>query len=189
MHGRMQGTNYISSNNLNGREFIFNVDRCLIGKTSNAMNVLHTQIASLNNRSLKSIAGGRVLRFPPSFKYLQCYHAVLQTLSSQNLINQARLKLKWNHQKKFNMLHLAKKVIEIINLPAIFNSSNVISSLVTNKYSSFVAYDLTALICSKIFNYINFASDLYVDCLLARPTIILCNFDKSPFLIKITVSC
>ena len=70
------------------------------------------------------------------------------------------------------MLHLAKKVIEIINLPAIFNSSNVISSLVTNKYSSFVAYDLTALICSKMFNYINFPSDLHVDCLLARPTIL-----------------
>ena len=58
MHGRMWRTNYISSNDLNGREFIFNVDRYLIGGTRNAINVLYTQIASLNEKSLKSIAGG-----------------------------------------------------------------------------------------------------------------------------------
>ena len=71
----------------------------------------------------------------------------------------------------------------MINLPATFNSGNVKSILVTNKC------DLTALICSKIFNSINFMSDLDVDCLLAHPTVILRNFNKSPFLIKVTVLC
>ena len=71
----------------------------------------------------------------------------------------------------------------MINLPATFNSGNFKSSLVTNKC------DLTALICSKIFNSINFMSDLDVDCLLAHPAVILGNFNKSHFLIKVTVLC
>ena len=50
----MQGTNYVSFNSVNGREFI-NLNRNLTEDTSNVMNILHTQIASLNKKSLKNI--------------------------------------------------------------------------------------------------------------------------------------
>ena len=55
MYDRMQGTNYVSFNSVNGREFI-NLNRNLTEDTSNVMNILHTQIASLNKKSLKNIA-------------------------------------------------------------------------------------------------------------------------------------
>ena len=54
MYDRMQGTNYVSFNSVNGREFI-NLNRNLTEDTSNVMNILHTQIASLNKKSLKNI--------------------------------------------------------------------------------------------------------------------------------------
>ena len=56
MYDRMQGTNYVSFNSVNGREFI-NLNRNLTETedTSNVMNILHTQIASLNKKSLKNI--------------------------------------------------------------------------------------------------------------------------------------
>ena len=54
MYDRMQGTNYVSFNSVNGREFI-NLNRNLTEDTSNVMNILHTQIASLNKKPLKNI--------------------------------------------------------------------------------------------------------------------------------------
>ena len=54
MYDRMQGTNYVSFNSVNGREFV-NLNRNLTEDTSNVMNILHTQIASLNKKSLKNI--------------------------------------------------------------------------------------------------------------------------------------
>ena len=54
MYDRMQGTNYFSFNSVNGREFI-NLNRNLTEDTSTVMNILHTQIASLNKKSLKNI--------------------------------------------------------------------------------------------------------------------------------------
>ena len=54
MYDRMQGTNYVSFNSVIGREFI-NLNRNLTEDTSNVMNILHTQIASLNKKSLKNI--------------------------------------------------------------------------------------------------------------------------------------
>lgn len=56
MYDRMQGTNYVSFNSVNGREFI-NLNRNLTEDTSNVMNILHTQIASLNKKSLKNKVG------------------------------------------------------------------------------------------------------------------------------------
>lgn len=51
----------------------------------------------------------------------------------------------------------------MINPSAIFSSTNVKSSLVTNKCNfttTTSAYDLTAAIYSKIFNFNNFVSEL-----------------------------
>ena len=47
-----------------------------------------------------------------------------------------------------------------------------------------VVYDLTCLICSKIFNINNYESELYVGLFLVDPKILLCNCDKSPFFDK-----
>ena len=59
----------------------------------------------------------------------------------------------------------------MINLPAIFNNTNIKSSLVTNKFNflkSIVAYDLTVPICYKIFiNLIDFTLKLHIDEFLA----------------------
>ena len=57
MYGRMQGTKYISPNNFKDGEFIFNLKRYLIMDTSNNMNFLCTQKASLNKKSLKNKVG------------------------------------------------------------------------------------------------------------------------------------
>ena len=69
----------------------------------------------------------------------------------------------------------------MINPSAIFNSTNVKSSLVTNKCNFTTpafAYDLTATISSKIFNFNNFVSELDVNQLLTDPTILPFNGEK-----------
>ena len=71
--------------------------------------------------------------------------------------------------------------MEMINPSAIFNSINVKSSLVTNKCNfttTTFAYDLTAAIYSKIFNFNNFVSELDVNQLLTDPTILPFNGEK-----------
>ena len=75
----------------------------------------------------------------------------------------------------------------MINLPARFNSTNVKSSLVSNKWNFItptLVYDLTASIRAKIFNFNNFVLELDVDQFLADPTILPCNCDKFPFVEK-----
>ena len=54
IYGRIRGTKYISCNNLDGREFIFKLNRYLTEDSSNAKNCLRTQIALLNKKSLKN---------------------------------------------------------------------------------------------------------------------------------------
>ena len=74
--------------------------------------------------------------------------------------------------------------MEMINLPEIFDSSNVKSSLVTIKWNFItpaVVYDLPAPICSKIFDFNNFVSELGFDQFVAYPTVLIlpCNCGKS----------
>ena len=57
MYDRIQQNKYTSPNNLSGRQFIFNRMRYLIMDTSNTMNFLLTQIASLNKKSLENKVG------------------------------------------------------------------------------------------------------------------------------------
>ena len=74
----------------------------------------------------------------------------------------------------------------MINLPTIFSSINVKSNLLTNKCNFIthtVVYDLTAPICSKIFNFNKFVAEHDVDQFLVDPAI-LCNCNQSPFVDK-----
>ena len=82
------------------------------------------------------------------------------------------------------MLCLETRLFEMIQLPAMFNSTKVKPSLLINKCNfttSTIAYDLTAPICSKIFKFNHFESELDVEQFLGNPTILSCNCDKSPF--------
>ena len=76
MNGRMRGTKHISSNNRNGREFIFIYVRYLLEDTSNAMNFLRTQIVTLKKRYLKNL----VIFFQNYFKNIQWYHVALDSI-------------------------------------------------------------------------------------------------------------
>ena len=70
----MRGVKYISFYSLNGKEFIFNLNRYLIEDTSNAMNVLHTQIALFNKISLQNKASfvcHELINLKYNFKYIQ----------------------------------------------------------------------------------------------------------------------
>ena len=56
MYDGMRETKYVTSNSLNGRKFIFKLNRYLIEGTSNTINISCTLLASLNKKSLKHVA-------------------------------------------------------------------------------------------------------------------------------------
>lgn len=74
----MRGTKYISFNNLSGRRFVFNLYIYLTEVAKNALNYLHTQVASLDKKSLKNIVCGSGY-----FKYIQWYNAALDSNESK----------------------------------------------------------------------------------------------------------
>lgn len=117
MYGRVLGTIYISHDNLNGREFIFNLGRYVIEDNCNAMKSLHTQIATLNKKALKNIASylsDEILRLPCNFKNIQWYHPALNSIDSK-IYNIDPRKIKGIHQKIFVKLHLATRLLTISN--------------------------------------------------------------------------
>ena len=104
----------------------------------------------------------------------------------QKCISKSHLESKGN-QKIFVMLHLAIKLLKSSTFYLCIICTNVKSSLVTNEGNSVIrifTYDLTTPICSKIFNFINFVSGLDVDQFFGDPTILPCNYNKSPFVAK-----
>ena len=78
IYSRMWGTKYISFNNLSGRRFVFNLYIYLTEVAKNALNYLHTQVASLDKKSLKNIVCGSGY-----FKYIQWYNAALDSTESK----------------------------------------------------------------------------------------------------------
>ena len=78
IYSRMRGTKYISFNNLSGRRFVFNLYIYLTEVAKNALNYLHTQVASLDKKSLKNIVCGSGY-----FKYIQWYNAALDSNESK----------------------------------------------------------------------------------------------------------
>ena len=75
IYDRMQETKYISSNSINGRKFIFKLNRHLIEGICNAINFVRTHIASLNKKSLKSevsFLSDETLRLPCILNIFSC---------------------------------------------------------------------------------------------------------------------
>ena len=188
IYGRIWGTKYIRSNIFNGREFIFKLIRNLITGICNAMNFVYIQIASLNKKSLKNLSTllrDGMLRLP-CMSNLFSGSIQLQIQLVQKCISKSHLESKGN-QKIFVMLHLAIKLLKSSTFYLCIICTNVKSSLVTNEGNSVICiftYDLTTPICSKIFNFINFVSGLDVDQFFGDPTILPCNYNKSPFVAK-----
>lgn len=145
----MQRTKYISCNN------VLILVICNRG-ASNAMNFLHTRIALLNKKYLKKITSywsDEILRSPCHFKHIQCYFVALDSTESE-IYNSDTPKI--NRKPAKNICHVTfdKEAVEMINLPAMFNSTNVKSSLVTKKCNfttPTVFYDLSAPIHSERF--------------------------------------
>ena len=109
MYSIMWGTKRISSNGLNC-EFIFTLNKYLIKDTINTVNLLCAWIALLNKKTLKNIASflsDEIVRLPHHFKYIQCYHAILESNAIKTL-----LKLKQSYKKIFAILHLVTKLLK-----------------------------------------------------------------------------
>ena len=86
MYGRVRGTIYVSRNNINGREFIFNIDRYVIEDSCNVIKFLPTQITSQNKKLLKNIASclsNEILILPCNFKNIQWYNPASNSIDSK----------------------------------------------------------------------------------------------------------
>ena len=97
-------------------------------------------------------------------KFIQWFHLALDSIGPK-MYKQKPPRIK---RKPKNICHVAfsNKTIEGNSVIRIFT------------------YDLTTPICSKIFNFINFVSGLDVDQFFGDPTILPCNYNKSPFVAK-----
>ena len=71
-----------------------------------------------------------------------------------------------NHIRHFIIIQFVNQGIELINLPSIFKDKYVISSIPTyfeNKESPIICYKYNKPICSTVFNYNKFVTELYIE--------------------------
>ena len=71
-----------------------------------------------------------------------------------------------NHIRQFIKIQIINKGIEFINLPSIFKDKSVISSITTyfeNKELPFICYKYNMPICSTIFRFNKFVTELDIE--------------------------
>ena len=106
-----------------GREFIVSPNRYLTEDIKNAINVLLTQVTSLNMKPLKntgSFLNNEILRLFSDLKHIQCYHAALDSTES-GIFKPDPSKIKRKTPKNVT---ISEKAIEKIKLRVIFNGTN-----------------------------------------------------------------
>lgn len=124
------------------------------------MSLILAKVALLSKNFLKHILGilsNEILVMTYYFKYTQWYQATLKIIESKNY-KPVLPKLK--PPGDIYHVRFSNKTIEMINLSAMFNGTNVKVSLETDKCKFVrpnVVYNVIDPIRSKIFHFINFA--------------------------------